>query len=427
MNTAAAQDATPVKVADSPAMRPLLSDDEMWEAFGLRALAYVGQGGADFGDCVSTISRIPAGDIDAWAREWQATADRMMALGDASLAGGDRVSARDAYYRASSYYRVITYPLYGYPVDPRLTAAFENEVAAFLKGAELSDFPIEPVEIPFEGTTLPGYLVTVDDSGQPRPTIVHTDGYDSDIQEMYFAHAPAAISRGYNVLLFDGPGQGRNLIIDNMHMRPNWETVVTPVIDYALTRPEIDPEKIVLAGWSFGGYLAPRAACFEHRLAALIADPGQYDEREAILAVLPLTPEQKAAFPDIDPAALDDVQAYLMSPEAPPMRRWALIQRGYWVHGVDSVYAYAVEFAKYEISPYVKGITAPTFISQAQDDSVANYAPMLYDAIDAPKELAYFTSAEGAGMHCEMLARTLYHQRLFAWLNETLGYQGNPG
>ena len=418
---AAAQDATPVKVAEESSMRPLLSDYEMWESFGMRALAYALDRGADFGDCLSTISRIPDGDHDAWAREWKATADRMVALAEDALAAGDHVSAREAYYRASNYYRVIQYPLYGYPVDPRLLDAFEAETAAFLKGAALSDFPIEPVEIPFEGTTLPGYLVLVDDSGRPRPTIVHTNGYDSDIQEMFFAHAVAAVRRGYNVLLFDGPGQGRNLIIDNMHMRPDWETVVTPVIDYALTRPEIDPDKIALVGWSFGGWLAPRAACFEHRIAALVADPGQYDEKDALLQRLPLTDEQKAAFPDIDPSSLDDMQAYLQSPDAPPMLHWSFIQRGYWVHGVDSVFAYAVEFAKYNISPYVKNITTPTFITQAEDDAVAAFAPALFDAIEAPKVLEVFKSEDGAGMHCEMSARTLYHQKLFAWLNKTLG------
>ena len=425
--SAAAQDATPVKVAEESTMRPLLSDYEMWDSFGMRALAYALDRGADFGDCVSTISRIPDGDHDAWAREWKATGDRMMALAEDAMLLGDRVSAREAYYRASNYYRVVQYPLYGYPVDPRLTNAFNAETAAFLKGAALSDFPIEPVEIPFEGKTLPGYLVLVDDSGKPRPTIVHTNGYDSDIQEMFFAHAIAAVRRGYNILLFDGPGQGRNLIIDNMHMRPNWETVVTPVIDFALTRPEIAPDKIALAGWSFGGWLAPRAACFEHRIAALVADPGQYDEKDALLARLPLTDEQKAAFPEIDPSSLDEMQTYLQSPEAPPMLHWSLIQRGYWVHGVESVFAYAVEFAKYEISPYVKQITAPTFISQAEDDPVAAYASQLYDAIEAPKVLELFKTEDGAGMHCEMLARTLYHQKLFAWLNKTLGYEGNPG
>lgn len=421
---AAAQDATPENAAESKAMRPLLSEYEMWEAFGQRALTYALDGGADFGDCISTISRIPDGDVDAWAREWSATGDRMVALAEASLAAGDRVSARQAYYRASNYYRIIQYPLYGTPVDPRLVAAFESEVAAFLKGAELSNFPIEPVEIPFEGTTLPGYMVMVDDSGRARPTIVHTNGYDSDIQEMFFAHAIAAVRRGYNILLFDGPGQGRNLIRDNMHIRPDWETVVTPVIDYALTRPEIDPGKMVLAGWSFGGYLAPRAACFEHRIAALVADPGQWDERDAILPRLPLTKEQKAAFPDIDPALLDDMDTWLRSPEAPPMLRWSLVQRGFWVNGVSTMYEYAVDFSRYEISPYIANLACPAFITQAEDDPVAAQAPKLYEAITTPKVLEFFTRAEGAGMHCEALARTLYHQRLFAWLNETLGVEG---
>jgi predicted alpha/beta-fold hydrolase len=103
------------------------------------------------------------------------------------------------------------------------------------------------------------------------------------------------------------------------------------------------------------------------------------------------------------------------------MLRWSLIQRGYWVNGVDSVFAYAVEFSKYEISPYVKQIDTPTFISQAQDDPVAAFAPELYEAIEAPKVLEVFKTADGAGMHCETLARTLYHQKLFAWLDKTLG------
>ncbi|HEX5497879.1 MAG TPA: alpha/beta fold hydrolase, partial [Thermomicrobiales bacterium] len=365
--------------------------------------------------------RIGKGDASAWHREWVATADRIAAIGDSCAAAGRRVSAQEAYFRASNYYRVSYYPLYGTPVDPRLVAAFDAETTAFLNGAALSDFPIEAVEIPFEGATLPGYLVTVDDSGQPRPTIVHTNGYDSDIQEMYFAHAPAAIRRGYNVLLYDGPGQGRNLIKDGMHLRPDWETVVRPVIDYALTRPEIDPAKIALSGWSLGGFLAPRGAAFEHRIAALIADPGLWDMRDAVVRQLPLTDAQKAAFPNIDPALLDPMEVWLKSPEAPPMLHWSLIQRGFWVNGVDSVFALFVDLSRYELSPVAKNIACPTFISQAEDDPLAAFAPQLYAAITQPKVLVPFTAAEGAGMHCEAMARTLYDQRMFDWLDETLG------
>src|SRR5258707_3905917 len=60
-------------------------------------------------------------------------------------------------------------------------------------------------------------------------------------------------------------------------MRPDWEAVLTPVVDYALTRPEIDPCRIAGFGYSLGGYLLARAAAFEHRLAALILDDGVHD------------------------------------------------------------------------------------------------------------------------------------------------------
>jgi hypothetical protein len=91
---------------------------------------------------------------------------------------------------------------------------------------------------------------------------------------------------------------------------------------------------------------------------------------------------------------------------------------------VDSLYGFAAEMLKYELSPYAKNITCPTFISQAEDDAIAANAPKLYEAITVPKVLEFFSSADGAGMHCEMMARTLYHQRLYAWLNKTLGVEG---
>ena len=98
-----------------------------------------------------------------------------------------------------------------------------------------------PSSIPYQDTTLPGYLFLVDDSGVPRPTIIYTSGYDSTSQEGYFVLAVAAMRRGYNVLAFDGPGQGGALHLQKLVMRPDWEAVITPVVDYALTRPEIEP------------------------------------------------------------------------------------------------------------------------------------------------------------------------------------------
>ena len=93
---------------------------------------------------------------------------------------------------------------------------------------------------------------------------------------MYFGSGVAASRRGYHVLMFDGPGQGEMMYVQLVTMRGDWEAVVTKVVDFALALPNVDPRKIALSGWSTGGYLAPRGASGEPRLAALIADPGRW-------------------------------------------------------------------------------------------------------------------------------------------------------
>ena len=400
----------------------MISEDPLFESWGQRALVLANYGGSDFGECLTTGARVGAGTGDDWHREWVATADQVLRRGEESERAGHPVSARSAFLRASTYYRVAYAPLFGTPVDARLPKTFDQETEAFLRAVAQPVWPrIELVEIPYERTTLPGYLVTADDSGRPKPTLVHTNGYDSTIQEMYVAHAQEALARDYNVLLYDGPGQGRPLIHQGLVMRPDWEHVARAAVDYALGRPEVDERAVVLAGWSFGGYLAPRAACFEDRIAALIADPGQWDVGEGVRAMLPLDDDTKARFPDIDPHLLDPMVEWLRSSEAPAGLRWRMLQRGPWVHGVNSLFDYVRSTLDYRISPYAKDLRCPVLITQAENDPTAEDAPKLYEGVGSQrKALVHFTSAEGAGGHCETTARRLYHQRVFDWLDETL-------
>ena len=132
----------------------------------------------------------------------------------------------------------------------------------------LFDFAFQQVSIPYEQTVLPGYLYLVDGTGAPRPTVIYNSGYDSTAEESYFAIAAAALARGYNVLAFDGPGQGAALREQRLVFRPDWEAVITPVVDFALTRHEIAP--------------APKSAC-SHTAWAVIWSP----ERQPSNPVLP--------------------------------------------------------------------------------------------------------------------------------------------
>jgi pimeloyl-ACP methyl ester carboxylesterase len=395
-------------------MRSIFFDDPLFEEFALRPLI---MDGCPLGEVSSTASRVEEGDRDGWYREWTTTAERVAGYANESARTGHTVSARDAYLRASSYYRAAYLPLYGSPVEPRLAEAFDKETATFQKAAALMTPPVEPVEIPFERTTLPGYFCRVDDHGRPRPTLMCTNGYDSTINELYLDFA-VALDRGYNLLLYDGPGQGRALIKQGLVMRPDWENVVKAVVDYALTRPEVDPKKISLMGISLGGYLAPRAASGEHRLAACIADPGVWDQLEALKARFSSLPEEVLnSFPGVDPSVLEP---FVQRIQATPVLRWAIVQRAFWVHGVDSLSDYLKVSEDYTLKEVADQIRCPTLLTWAESDPLSWNAERIYQSLRCPKELIRFTDAEGAGDHCEVKARPLFHQRAFDWLDETL-------
>ncbi len=401
-----------------------LSENSLFEALGTRAMFLASYGAADFGECQQTVQRVGGGGASEWHREWAATADRLVEQGDESGGRGHPVSAREAYLRATNYYRTACAPLFGAPTDPRLKTTFARAEDAFAKAAPLWDVSVELIEIPFEhGVTLPGVFVEARGGVTPKGTIVHVNGYDSNVHEMFAAHVPAAVRRGYNMLLFDGPGQGRNLIRDGLPIRPDWENVVRPVLDYALSRPAVREDRVILAGWSFGGLLAPRAAGFDRRIAVLWADPGQWDQRPMLMGRLPLSDEQKAAFPDgVDPHALDAMEEALRSPDADPFMRWVLLQRGLWVHGKDTLFDYLADAVRFEVSPVAGNIRCPTLVTAAEGDPIAAGAQTLFDSVGAQRKLLIrFTQAEGAGGHCEAMARHLFHQRCYDWLDETLG------
>src|SRR5258707_9165301 len=114
-------------------------------------------------------------------------------------------------------------------------------------------------------------------------------------------------------------------------MRSDWEAVITPVIDYALTRGEIAAGQIVLFGYSLGGYLVARAAAFEHRVAALILDDGIHDFHAAFAGSLP--PFIGAWIEE----GRDDVAVPVLTmlTALSTQVRWGL-RNGGWVTGADS-------------------------------------------------------------------------------------------
>ncbi|MEU6216716.1 alpha/beta fold hydrolase [Streptomyces sp. NPDC047022] len=394
-------------------------DDQFWYET-VRSLGHIAYGGADFGEVVATCGRITEGDYGSWYGEWLATADRVAGEARRALDAGHPVSARDGFLRASNYYRAAEFFLHGYPCDPRHQPTYERSVECFRSAAALFNPRIEPVEIPYEGTTLPGYLYRVDDSGEPRPTVVMHNGFDGTAEEMHFFGALAGVERGYTVLVFDGPGQPGPLHREGLTFRPDWENVVGPVLDFAKGLPEVDNNRIALLGTSMGGLLAPRAAAFDHRLAAVVALDGVYDLSPAVTRFLPgeRAEMERRLRADSDPE-LDAQLERMMAGN--PVMRWA-INHGMYVMGAATPRAFGAAYLDYHLDGVAARIQCPALVCDAEEDLFfAGQAKQLYDELTCPKTFLEFTAQEGADAHCQSGAQRLALARVYNWLDDTLG------
>lgn len=143
----------------------------------------------------------------------------------------------------------------------------------FDKFLALTNYPCKSVQIPYEDTTLPAYLCLSPKATNPAPTIIYNQGKDGWMEDGKNV-VDEAMERGWHTLLFDGPGMGRTIRLQELPFRHDWEVVMTAVIDFAVSQSQVDSDNLAHISLSLGGFLAPRAACFEHRLKALVANPG---------------------------------------------------------------------------------------------------------------------------------------------------------
>jgi pimeloyl-ACP methyl ester carboxylesterase len=394
----------------------------------LRAISETYYKGADIGECLSTAYRIKEGDFESWHKEWLNTAQRVHKYAEHSLAAGHKVSAREAYLRASNYYRAAEFLLMD-PEDLRIQTTWGNSKECFRKAVDLflPQVKVEPVEIPYEQTTLPGYFYSNSSNNNNtassssklrRPTLIAHGGFDSTLEELYTAAAAPALERGYNCLTFEGPGQGGVIRKQKIPFRYDWEKVVTPVIDFVAENYETrcDLNRLALMGISMGGYLAARAAAFEHRIAACILNDGVYDGYDAFASSFPKS--LLTTIENGDSKVVNMVLGILM--EYDPNIRFN-IQHGMWTGGVNTPYELIQGTKNYTIKDIVRNIKCPTLVLDAEkDDSFPGQPKKVYDELTSPKSYIRFTEEEGAEEHCQGGAPALSNQRIFDWLDKTL-------
>ena len=210
--------------------------------------------GLDPGDVKEAFNSIHTRDKDEWAAAFMGVADRYMNEAK-SLEKTDPAKANADYIRAWRLYSFGRWPI---PASPGKQRSYEKAIEAFLAHARFFDPPLEIVKIPFEGKEIIGYLRLPKNAHGPVPLVLAVNGLDSrkeDLTESFSAILPFGV--GY--LAVDGPGTGQNPI----KVSENADRMLSRVLDYIATRPEIDKTRVAMHGVSWGAYWATKMAIVE--------------------------------------------------------------------------------------------------------------------------------------------------------------------
>jgi pimeloyl-ACP methyl ester carboxylesterase len=371
-------------------------------------------GGAAPGECYAAIERVKDGDIDSWTAAFRDLAILVEAEAQQALAAGHRASAREHFLRAAHYY--FTADHYTFEGRPYYHVLWQKSVECFRQAAALAEPPIEPVAIPYEGRALPGYFLRPTPKRQRRPTLLALSGFDGSAETLYFSIGAGAARRGYNVLLFEGPGQRDTIqMYPDLPFRPDYEQAIAAAVDYALARPEVDPERLALIGFSFGGHLALRGAAYDQRIKALIADAPCPDFGALLLASFP--PEFRQLPPDAMDEAMEDERPQMSGPQR------ASLELLYRSMGTQRASILLQQLAEYRFSDLHR-ITCPTLslVSEGEGETALEWARAFHHAIPAQhKTLRLFTAREGADAHCQLNNLTLLNNTVCDWLDDLWG------
>jgi hypothetical protein len=397
----------------------------------LIALGGAGYGTSEVGEIVTTVNKINAmgPTYQNYFDCFRAMAQRVSALADSELAAGHKVSARSAYLRAATYFDLCLFFVLGTSSRAHEARVYANMQRNWNSATKLFDPPFEFVQIPYGNTWIPGYFLRPDTTGIRRPTVILNNGSDGQNVDLFAFGGAAALERGYNALIFEGPGQGSMLFERQIFFRPNWEHVVTPIVDWLLTQPVVDPNRIAITGWSMCGESVIRAAAFEPRLAAVVADPGVRDAWLAFPAFL-----QKLFKGGTSKAEVNHIWNHDIVPVLNAMERFTFAKRSelFGQQYLTDARAGKVFTDLYDLGETVMKVNCTSTAGKVtQPVLVNNYVQdMFYPGqprevfnllpADIPKKFHTFTIAEGAEFHDAPMAPQTRNQVVFDWLDETL-------
>jgi dienelactone hydrolase len=333
------------------------------------------------------------GDPGAWTEAWSAMGRRLEAVAAAAAAEGRELTAGNYYLRAGMYYFTAERFL---PPGAEKRALGTKALECQHAGLRRRHPNVEVVEVPYEATTLPALFMKAPGVTGRAPTVVVFDGMDN-CKEMSVLFAGLEFAaRGWHTLAIDGPGQGESLRLRELYARHDYEVPGAAAYDFVAARPDVDPRRVVVMGYSFGGYYAARIAAFETRYAAGVAFAALHWDLAGWQRAIKRKQES-------DPKATAQSTFHF---------RWVM---GHLDDG-DAAIAKAQRFSLVDVAPK---IAAPFLIVHAEEDRVVPVASAhaLHAAVGSPrKHLKIFTRGDGSTYHAQADNRQVGVDYIADWI-----------
>lgn len=338
---------------------------------------------------------------EAWWQEWCAMADHVAKMANDAAARGRQFTAGDYYMRAGYYYYTGERMVYPGELKSKI---YDNAIRCFNAGFVRRYPDIKRVEVPYESATLPAYFVKAQGASRRAPTVVVFDGLDN-CKEMSALFCGLEFSRrGFNTLAIDGPGQGETLRLRKIPSRFDYEVPGTAAYEYVAGRDDVDPAKVVIMGYSFGGYCAPRIAALEPRYAGGVAFGAMYWDMYAWML---------RSYEQMKTGAV--ATSHFQIP---------------WVFGVpDLDFAKAIErMKKFTLSGIAERVGCPFLVLHGENDRIIPpaEAERLHAELGSKnKTLKIFDSEEGAAEHCQVDDRQAGVNYIADWISENVVASGS--
>jgi len=390
-------------------------EDPDFEFDTLIALGSSTYGAGDAGEVLAAIDGVADGDHGAWVEGFAGMGRRLGRDARVRADAGHVRGAALAHLRASHYLSLAQAHADGVDAPGLFARLYEEHRAEWDAFVALHAPPIQPLQIPYDGGSIDGWLFRASIDGGRRRTLIFNNGSDGPVTAAWMQGVAEALARGWNAITFDGPGQNSSLVRHGLRFRHDWEAVMTPVVDHAISLPEVDPGRLALLGVSQAGYWVPRALAFEHRFAAAVADPGVVDVSASFLAELP--DEMRSLLDAGDRERFDAYMAEGARGSAHLAFTMAFRFRPYGSASPFDVYTLARRYRLEEDT--IAQIQTPLLVTDPDDEQFwPGQSATLHDSLQGPKTLVRFTREEGANHHCEVAGNAVRNQRIFDWLDE---------